>query len=63
MKKVTPPASDLKQLLNVDPRDAVTNQEAVPVPYFAGTRALPLQWVMDPVNQFTEPSPDDRYKK
>jgi hypothetical protein len=63
MKKIRPPRGDLRQLLNIDPRDAASNQEAVPSPYVAGTRLLALQWIMDPVDQFTAPSPDDNFKK
>ncbi len=54
---------DPSPLLNIDPRDAVTNAEANPIPWFAGTRLLTLQWLMEPVHQFTRPAPDQRIKK
>lgn len=54
---------DTSPLLNLDPREAVTNAEAIPVPWFAGTRILALQWLMEPVRQFTRPAPDQRVKK
>ncbi len=54
---------DTSPLLNLDPREAVTNAEAIPVPWFAGTRILALQWLMEPVHQFTRPAPDQRVKK
>lgn len=46
-------------LLNLDPREVVTNAEAVPVPWFAGTRLLALQWLMEPIHQFTQPAPSE----
>ena len=56
------PASQNK-VLNIDPRDTSTNQEGIPVTWFAGTRMVALQWIMEPVNQFTRPAPDSRGKK
>lgn len=51
------------RVLNLDPRDAVTNAEALPVPWFCGTRLVALQWIHEPVRQFTRPAPDSRLKK
>lgn len=56
------PADDTK-LANLDPTDSVTNEEAVPVTLFAGTRLVALQWIMEPVNQFTKDAPDAASKK
>lgn len=63
MKKLTPVESDIKQALDVNPRDLTSNQEAVPVPWFAGQRAIPLSWIMEPVGQFTAPTPGQNLKK
>lgn len=54
---------DPSRLLGIDPRSAATQQEAVPIPAFAGTRMLPLLWIMPPTGEFTRKAPDSTGKK
>jgi hypothetical protein len=63
MKKGANLPTGQNKYLNIDPRDGATNQEAVPVTWYAGTRMVALQWIMEPVNQLTRPAPDSRGKK
>jgi hypothetical protein len=63
MKKAANLPADRNKVLNIDPRDTATNQEAVPLTWFAGTRLLPLLWIMEPTHQFTRPAPGQSPKK
>lgn len=63
MKKGQNLPTDWSRLLNVDPRDVSSNQEAIPVPYFAGTRLLTVNWIMEPVDEYSVPDPNNQTKK
>lgn len=48
---------------NVDETELATNQQAVPVPFFAGEASFALQWLCEPFNQFTVEAPAERPSK
>lgn len=56
MSKGNSPAADPK-IGEIEQDDVSTNEEAVPLAMFAGERVLKLNWLMNPVNQFTKPAP------
>lgn len=45
---------------NVEADELATNQQAMPVPLFAGEAKFALQWICEPYNQFTREAPADR---
>lgn len=45
---------------NVEPAELSSNQQAVPVPLFAGEAKFALVWLCDPFNQFTKDAPQER---
>jgi len=46
--------------LAIEPETVATIQEAVPVPYLAGTRAIALRWINPPVEVFSVQAKDGR---
>lgn len=45
---------------NVEPDEVSTNQQAVPLPMFAGEAKFALVWLCEPYNQFTREAPAER---
>lgn len=45
---------------NVDSGEISTNQQAIPVPIFAGEAKFALKWLSDPVGQFVKDAPTER---
>jgi hypothetical protein len=45
---------------NLDENEVSTNQQALPVPLFAGEASLALHWLCNPYNQFTREAPAER---
>lgn len=44
------------QVAGVDYVDYTTNETNLPHTYFAGTRKLPISWVMTPIIAFAQPA-------
>jgi hypothetical protein len=44
----------------LEPESVATMQEAVPVPFLAGTRAIALRWISPPVSVFSVQAKDER---
>jgi hypothetical protein len=47
----------------VEPEAVATMQEAIPVPYLAGTRVIALRWISAPVEVFSVQAKDERPNK
>ena len=47
---------------NLDQSELVSNQEAVPVPWFCGERKIALTWISPIYNQFTTDAPAEGKK-
>jgi hypothetical protein len=62
MSKGSTPAAD-PDIGGIEQEDASTNQEATPLPLFAGERVLKTYWLMPAVNQFTKEAPAERPEK
>jgi len=44
----------------VEPEAVATSQEAIPVPYLAGTRLIALRWISPPIDVFSVQAKDTR---
>lgn len=47
----------------VEDEDIATHQEAIPVPYMAGTRRIGLRWMTPALDMRTRQAPDPSYGK
>ncbi len=54
----TPNAAIDQRLFNLDPTDAVSNQQTVPCTWWCGTRLVTFAQIMEVANRFTQPAPD-----
>lgn len=52
-----------KQDVPVQEEEIATHQEAIPVPYLAGTRRVSLRWITDATEMATKQSKDPNYGK
>jgi hypothetical protein len=50
-------------LLPVEDEEVSTHQEAVPVPYLAGTQKIALRWISPALNMVTKQAPDQKAGK
>ena len=54
----SPNSAQDQKVGNLDPNDVVSNQQAVPSTWWCGTRLVPLAWIMDVTDRYTQPAPD-----
>ena len=52
----------VRAVAGLDELNVVTAQTDIPHPYFAGTRKLPVSWIMNPVIDFVQPTPIQQAK-
>lgn len=52
-----------KEDVPVQEEEIATHQEAIPVPYLAGTRRVSLRWITDARDMQTKQSQDATYRK
>ncbi len=52
--------ADSQDLGNIEEGELSSNQQAIPVPLFAGETSFALQWLCEPYNQFTREASIER---
>ncbi len=57
------PTDITKDEVPVQEEEIATHQEAIPVPYLAGTRRVSLRWLTDATDMATKQSKDANYGK
>lgn len=56
-------ADTSKDDVPVNEEEIATHQEAIPIPYMAGTRRISLRWITDAADMLTKQATDANYGK